>query len=209
LVVADKKRSPAKLPSVAADPAPAPTKVADGVELHRKQEQKWGVNVVWDGDKKGQRQAELTIAPGMRHAFLQKWFGENIVKFGEESPPLADSISALARFCEDAKDGKTWLPTQLLTSQMLTLDAVSTDLLRRAGMAESLEVFETMMRLALKAQASSRATAEALDKLMRGGKQVVEHLHVYRGGQAVVAGAINQHRHNGDGCEGEGGQNGK
>lgn len=33
---------------------------------------------------------------------------------------------------------------------------------------------------------------EALAKLRRGGEQIVKHVHVYEGGQAVVAGTINQ-----------------
>jgi hypothetical protein len=35
------------------------------------------------------------------------------------------------------------------------------------------------------------AQMEALTKLRRGGEQVVRHVHVYEGGQAVVAGTVN------------------
>jgi hypothetical protein len=43
------------------------------------------------------------------------------------------------------------------------------------------------MRLALKAQAASRATLEALVRLHQPREQTVKHVHVNEGGQAVVA----------------------
>ena len=48
------------------------------------------------------------------------------------------------------------------------------------------------MRLALKAQAQSRATLEALAKLHQPREQTVRHVHVdNRGGQAVIAETVN------------------
>lgn len=48
------------------------------------------------------------------------------------------------------------------------------------------------MRLALKAQAQSRATLEALAKLHQPREQTVRHVHVdNRGGQAVIAKTVN------------------
>jgi len=32
---------------------------------------------------------------------------------------------------------------------------------------------------------------EALSRLRRGGKQIVEHVHINAGGQAVIAGTVN------------------
>ena len=47
------------------------------------------------------------------------------------------------------------------------------------------------MRLALKAQTQCRTTIEALDRLVRGGEQVIKHVHVdNRGGQAVIAESV-------------------
>ena len=47
------------------------------------------------------------------------------------------------------------------------------------------------MRLALKAQAQSRATIEALERLAHGREQTVKHVHVdNRGGQAVIADSV-------------------
>lgn len=46
--------------------------------------------------------------------------------------------------------------------------------------------------LANKFMRTFTAQLEALSKLRRGGEQIVKHVHVYEGGQAVVAGTINQ-----------------
>ena len=49
------------------------------------------------------------------------------------------------------------------------------------------------MRLALKAQANSRATMEALAKLHQPREQTVRHVHVNEGGQAVIADQFHHH----------------
>jgi hypothetical protein len=49
------------------------------------------------------------------------------------------------------------------------------------------------MRLALKAQANSRATIEALAKLHQPREQTVRHVHVNEGGQAVIADQFHHH----------------
>ena len=48
------------------------------------------------------------------------------------------------------------------------------------------------MRLALKAQSACRSTLEALARLHQPREQIVKHVHVNQGGQAVVA----DHFHN-------------
>ncbi len=78
----------------------------------------------------------------------------------------------------------------LLSGQAVALNSVFTELSRRAAlnMGDFLGATETYMRLALKAQAQSRATIEALDRLANGREQTVRHVHVdNRGGQAVIA----------------------
>ncbi len=78
----------------------------------------------------------------------------------------------------------------LLSGQAVVLNSIFTELSRRAAlnMGDFLGAAETYMRLALKAQAQSRATIEALDRLANGREQTVRHVHVdNRGGQAVIA----------------------
>ncbi len=57
--------------------------------------------------------------------------------------------------------------------------------------------------LANKFMRTVTAQVEALAKLRRGGEQVVKYIHVHEGGQAVVAGTINQQRGVANGGSGE------
>ena len=60
-------------------------------------------------------------------------------------------------------------------------------------MGEYVGAMETYARLALKAQANCRATLEALIRLHQPREQIVKHVHVNEGGQAVVADNFHQH----------------
>ena len=53
-------------------------------------------------------------------------------------------------------------------------------------------------QLANKVMRTFTAQTEALAKLRRGGEQIVKYVHVHEGGQAVVAGTINQQRGSGN-----------
>jgi hypothetical protein len=73
----------------------------------------------------------------------------------------------------------------MLTVQAITLDRVFTELTRRAALnMGNLDATDRCLRLAMKAQAQSRATVESLDRLVRGEEQIVKHVHVdNRGGK--------------------------
>lgn len=64
----------------------------------------------------------------------------------------------------------------------------------RSRTAQYMEHASAYSNMANKAMRSFALHVEAIAKLRRGGEQVVKHLHVYEGGQAVVAGTINQKR---------------
>lgn len=61
------------------------------------------------------------------------------------------------------------------------------------NMGEYLGPTETYARIAMKAQAQSRATLEALAKLHQPREQTVRHVHVNEGGQAVIADQFHHH----------------
>jgi hypothetical protein len=88
----------------------------------------------------------------------------------------------------------------MLVAQAHSLDALFTELARRAtlNMGEYVGATESYGRLALKAQSNCRATLEALMKLHQPREQIVKHVHVNEGGQAVVA----DHFHAGGGENG-------
>lgn len=87
------------------------------------------------------------------------------------------------------------MASELLAVQALTLDNIFTEMARRMAlnMGEYLGATETYARIAMKAQAQSRATLEALAKLHQPREQTVRHVHVNEGGQAVIADQFHHH----------------
>lgn len=80
----------------------------------------------------------------------------------------------------------------MLVVQMI---AASEAALRATGMIGKSDMFPHAIgfgQLANKFMRTFTAQIEALAKLRRGGEQVVKYVHVHEGGQAVVAGTINQ-----------------
>lgn len=77
----------------------------------------------------------------------------------------------------------------MLTAQALTLDALFTKLVIQADghIGGRSDIAERYMRLALKAQAQSRATIEALVRIHQPREQTVHHRHYHIGpdGRAV------------------------
>lgn len=113
--------------------------------------------------------------------------------FGEL--PLPGLYQALHDLTEAAKAGDLADQRALLVSQSVSLNAIFVELVRRAAanMGEHMHATDHYMRLALKAQAQCRATVEALDRLVNGHQQLVKHVHVNEGGQAIVADQLHHH----------------
>lgn len=81
-----------------------------------------------------------------------------------------------------------------LGAQMFAANEAAMRCLRLMANSETLEQHKVHGGLANKFMRTFAAQAEALAKLRRKGEQIVKHVHVYEGGQAVVAGTINQQR---------------
>jgi hypothetical protein len=97
--------------------------------------------------------------------------------------------------------GKLGSVHNMLAAQAFSLDALYAEMMRRAmlNLGEYPDAVERYMRLALKAQAQSRATLEALAKMHQPREQTVRHVHVdNRGGQAVIAETIQTGGQNGN-----------
>lgn len=71
--------------------------------------------------------------------------------------------------------------------QMVAANEAALTHFRRAGRSEYIEHSSAHSNMANKAMRSFALHAEALAKLRRGGEQVVKHVHVNEGGQAVIA----------------------
>lgn len=110
-------------------------------------------------------------------------------------PISATSMSNCCARQKKAEGGDLSIASRLLVAQAISLDGIFTEMARRASynMREYPQAMEIFMRLALKAQAGSRATLAELAKLHQPREQTVRHVHVNEGGQAVIADQFHHH----------------
>lgn len=130
--------------------------------------------------------ADVALDPAAHALCLAEPFNRG--SFGKRG--TTETFAVLLEHIKAAKAGDLSHYQAILASQAISLDSMFLELSRRAAcnMGEYIGAVETYMRLALKAQAQSRATIEALDRLANGREQTVKHVHVdNRGGQAVIA----------------------
>jgi hypothetical protein len=153
--------------------------------------------IVEEGEETADAITRATIAPALRHGqlalALANPFFSGMPK--DEQPALADFVNEIARRAREVGEGDMARASRLLATQAMTLDAIFTECARRSAlnMGEYINASERYMRLALKAQANSRATIEALAKLHSPREQTVRHVHVNEGGQAVIADEFHHH----------------
>jgi len=145
----------------------------------------------------GEAVARKVNSPWTRHGLAALEFQGQITRGlpDKDKPGLPDFANDLKKRGEKLGGGDLELAGHLLASQAVTLDPIFTEMARRSGlnMGEYLDASERYMRLALKAQANSRATLEALAKLHQPREQTVRHVHVNEGGQAVIADQFHHH----------------
>lgn len=75
--------------------------------------------------------------------------------------------------------------------QMVAANEAALQAFRRSRSADWMEHASSYSNMANKAMRSFALHAESIAKLRRGGEQVVRHVHVNQGGQAVIAGTVN------------------
>lgn len=139
--------------------------------------------------------ARKVLDPGFRHALTASAFADKALGSTIEHPGLMDYVDHVLKLEDRAEAGDLALASRLLASQAITLDAMFTELARRAAinMGEYMDASQKYGRLALKAQSNCRTTLEALVKLHQPREQTVRHVHVNEGGQAVVADHFHNH----------------
>jgi len=136
-------------------------------------------------------EATVAMKPAFRHSLVGGTLAHSTAGF--ETMEWKHALAAYTDAGADTRGGDLSLASNMLTSQALTLDAVFTEMLSRAtkNIGQYPEAMERYMRLALKAQAQSRASIEVLVKMHQPREQTVKHVHIdNRGGQAVVAESV-------------------
>lgn len=141
-----------------------------------------------DGETGGRALARTMFDPQARHAVLAGSFAKPIIGNGPQAS-VTEANAALGVEVDEAAKGDMTIASRMLTAQAVSLDAIFTEMARRS--ANNLDCYpaavERYMRLALKAQTACRTALEALAKLHQPREQIVKHIHVNEGGQALVA----------------------
>ena len=147
-----------------------------------------------DGEarRRGKLLAQAGIKPEMRHSRVARDF-INDVTMDDESE-WKDTLEAYLAEGRAPPEDKLLMVSRMLANQAITLDAIFTNMAQRAAanIGQYPEAVDHYMRHALKAQAGSRASLEALARLHQPREQIVKHVNVNEGGQAVFANQIHQ-----------------
>ena len=97
---------------------------------------------------------------------------------------IPDLMGEMSKAAKEVVSGDMSRIERMLALQSLTLDAIFNNLVLRSGRQESLKSIEVMMRLALKAQAQARSTAETL-ALMKNPMPYIKQANIAHGHQQV------------------------
>lgn len=148
-----------------------------------------------EGESDGQVIARSALGPDVRHGTVHATLLHSELGKLPNAPTIADYAKAVADIADSGAAGDLAFAGRMLAAQAVALDNVTTEMFRRmaTSMGVSLPAMETYGRLALKAQAQSRATLEALIKLHQPREQTVRHVHVNEGGQAIIADQFHHH----------------
>ncbi len=142
-----------------------------------------------------QAMARKMLDPDFRNAFTASNFAEKVLGTSMETPGIMDYVDHMQAVTKAAHGGDMAMASRMLAAQAVTLDSMFTELARRCAMnmGEYINAAERYGRMALKAQSNCRTTLEALAKLHQPREQIVKHVHVNDGGQAVVADEFHHH----------------
>jgi len=148
-----------------------------------------------DGECASVAKARAFLKPDFRHSLAVTQIQKPYLGQIDNAPDIADYSDAIGDIGRQAASGDLAFVSRMLAAQAVTLDNVFAEMVRRMAlnMGEYLEPTEIYARIALKAQANSRATLEALAKMHQPREQTVRHVHVNEGGQAVIADQFHHH----------------
>ncbi len=134
----------------------------------------------------------MCIAFGSEHREFQSYCLGQLIAIlpdagadGDYTLPINAAVAMLAAIAPK-DEMEAMLAVQMVASNHMALLCT-----RRAKHAAHLPQFEANGNMANKFARTHAAQVEALSRLRRGGKQIVEHVHVNAGGQAVIAGTLN------------------
>lgn len=133
--------------------------------------------------------ANSVHSPIPRNASIARNLAAETFGSGKDGLEFDQSVQVVRDNCDAVKNGDLSNMKETLVAQAMTLDAVFVEMARRGimNMGQHMTATDKYFKLAMKAQSQCRNTIEALERINRGGEQVVRHVHVNEGGQAIVA----------------------
>lgn len=148
-----------------------------------------------DGESDSLATARVVMEADFRHGIAAAQILKTQFGSIEFAPGFGDYADVIGEKSDAAAKGDLAFASRMLAAQAVTLDTIFGEMARRMAlnMGEYLGATETYARIAMKAQAQSRATLEALAKLHQPREQTVRHVHVNEGGQAVIADQFHHH----------------
>lgn len=101
-----------------------------------------------------------------------------------EDLEIPDLVREMRNAGDEVVEGDMGRVERMLVSQALTLDAIFNNMAQRSHRQENFKGIEVLMRLALKAQAQARSTAEAL-ALLKNPMPYIKQANITQGHQQV------------------------
>jgi len=133
--------------------APAATPEKPEPNSYQIKAEEWGFT---KGDTDSQVMAALSTRSALTATTYKAFAG------GGDALEVTDLMGELRKAGEEVASGNMSRVEKMLAHQALTLDAIFNNMAQRSHKQETFKGIEVLMRLALKAQAQARSTAEAL-----------------------------------------------
>jgi hypothetical protein len=134
--------------------------------------------VVKSGDTTSQALAKLATTSVLSAVTLKRYSGAG------DALEVPDLVTEMRKAGDEVVEGNMGRVERMLANQAMTLDAIFNDMAQRSGRQDTYKGIEVLMRLALKAQAQARSTAEAL-ALLKNPMPFIKQANLTTGPQQV------------------------
>lgn len=142
--------------------------------------------VVASKDTTSQALAKLATTSVLSAVTLKRYSGAG------DALEVPDLVTEMRRAGDEVVAGDMGRVERMLVNQAMTLDSIFNDMAQRSGRQDSYKGIEVLMRLALKAQAQARSTAEAL-ALLKNPMPYIKQANIANGPQQVNNGKSEQY----------------
>ena len=134
--------------------------------------------IVKSTDTTSQTLAKLATTSVLSAVTLKRYAGAG------DTLEMPDLVVEMRKAADEVVDGNMGRVERMLANQAMTLDAIFNNMAQRSHSQETFKGIEVLMRLALKAQAQARSTAEAL-ALLKNPQPYIGQANMTTGPQQV------------------------